>query len=274
MTVYRTIQIRNSITSNATTNTLPTLLPGELAFTQSGNSLFIGAPDGTSGNIRIAHQIVSNGTVVPGEPLVANSIGGNNHLTIANLDSIIINTDIINTNTLNVSNVSFNYATINNISSNSIVANIVNTHVINTSNLSVDLLNANGSYGTAGYVLTSAGISGNTYWALPQGTSYYITTQMYDYSTLGLGWMNLAPNQDPNTLGFIANAATIPFGSIWILAVNDGSVDPQPITIYSLNTRTTPMMWMSIDGSGPYDPDTNPNGQAYWFNITPPPSGG
>jgi hypothetical protein len=96
---------------------------------------------------------------------------------------------------------------------------------------------------------------------------------MYNYTAYGLGYMNVAPNQDPITIGFRTDVPAPPFGSIWILAVNDGLVDPAPITIYSPNTRTTPMLWMSIDGSGPYDAGTNPNGQAYWFNITPPPSG-
>ena len=101
---------------------------------------------------------------------------------------------------------------------------------------------------------------------------FYYSTTMYNYTAYGLGWMNVAPNQDPATLGFRTDVPAPPFGSIWILAVNDGLVDAAPITIYSPNTRTTPMLWMSIDGSGPFS-DLNPNGQAYWFNITPPPSG-
>jgi hypothetical protein len=95
---------------------------------------------------------------------------------------------------------------------------------------------------------------------------------MYDYTSFGLGWMNVAPNQNTATLGFRTDV-DIPFGSIWLMIVNDGTVDSLPITAYSPNNRQTPMMWISADGSGPYHPDTNPNGQAYWFNITPPPSG-
>lgn len=105
------------------------------------------------------------------------------------------------------------------------------------------------------------------------GANYYYSNTMYDYTAYGLGYMNVAPNQDPITLGFRTDVPSPPLGSIWILAVNDGLVDPAPITIYSPNTRTTPMLWMSFDGSGPYDAGTNPNGQAYWFNITPPPQG-
>lgn len=101
---------------------------------------------------------------------------------------------------------------------------------------------------------------------------FYYSTTMYNYTQYGLGYMNVAPNQNPTTLAFRTDVSAPPFGSIWILAVNDGLVDPAPITIYSPNTRTTPMLWMSIDGSGPFS-DANPNGQAYWFNITPPPSG-
>jgi hypothetical protein len=104
------------------------------------------------------------------------------------------------------------------------------------------------------------------------GPQYYYSTEMYDYTAYGLGWMNIAPNQNAATLGFRTDV-DIAFGSIWILVVNTGEVDSLPITVYSPNNRQTPMMWISVDGSGPYDPDTNPNGQAYWFNITPPPSG-
>ena len=104
------------------------------------------------------------------------------------------------------------------------------------------------------------------------GPQYYYSTTMYNYTEYGLGWSNIAPNQNAATLGFRSDV-DIPFGSIWLLAVNDGLVDPLPITVYSPNNRQTPMMWISCDGSGPYDPDTNPSGQAYWFNITPPPSG-
>jgi hypothetical protein len=106
----------------------------------------------------------------------------------------------------------------------------------------------------------------------PTGPQYYSSTDMYDYTVYELGWTNIAPNQNAATLGFRSDV-DIPLGSIWLLVVNDGLVDPLPITVYSPNNRQTPMMWISVDGSGPYDPDTNPNGQAYWFNITPPPSG-
>jgi hypothetical protein len=101
---------------------------------------------------------------------------------------------------------------------------------------------------------------------------YFTSNTLYNYTAYGLGWMNVAPNQNAATLEIKSNIK-IPFGSIWILAVNDGLVDPAPITVYSPNTRTTPMLWMSPDGTDAYNAGTNPNGQAYWFNITPPPSG-
>ena len=104
------------------------------------------------------------------------------------------------------------------------------------------------------------------------GGGYYYSTEMYDFSEYGLGWMNIAPNQNAETLGFRTDV-TIPFGSIFILQMNDGLVDELPITAYSPSNRATPMLWMSIDGTGPYDEVTNPNGQAFWFNITPPPPG-
>ncbi len=123
---------------------------------------------------------------------------------------------------------------------------------------------ANGSYGNLYDVLTSDGY-GNTKWK----ARYYYSTVMYDFTDYGMGYQTIAPNQDPVTLGFLANV-TIPHGSIWMLVTNDGLDDPAPITITSPNSKATPMMWVTIDGSGPYDPVNNPNGGDYWFNITPP----
>lgn len=123
---------------------------------------------------------------------------------------------------------------------------------------------ANGSYGNLFDTLTSDG-NGNTRWK----ARYYYSTVMYDFTDYGMGYQTIAPNQDPATLGFLANVS-IPHGSIWMLITNDGLADPSPITIYSPNSKATPMMWVTIDGSGPYDPVNNPNGGDYWFNITPP----
>lgn len=125
-------------------------------------------------------------------------------------------------------------------------------------------ISANGSYGNLFDSLTSDG-NGNTRWK----ARYYYSTVMYDFTDYGMGYQTIAPNQDPATLGFLANVS-IPHGSIWMLVTNDGLDDPSPITIYSPNSKATPMMWVTIDGSGPYDPVTNPNGGDYWFNITPP----
>jgi hypothetical protein len=249
--VSRPIQIKYSVT-NAT---VPTLIPGELAFTQAGNNFFIGAPDGSSGNIRIGHKL-HDGVLTANEALVANSTGGIDRLIVGEAKFYSINTNSITTNSIFTGSISVNQ--------------------MSTSNVSISKIVANSSTGTAGYVLTSAGPEGNVYWSeIIQGVveaPYYYTTQMYDYRSYGLGWMNLAPNQNAETLGF-RNDVTIPYGAVWILAINDGLDDPTPISIYSPHTRTTPMLWMTIDGSGPYDPNTNPNGQDYWFNITPPPSG-
>ena len=125
-------------------------------------------------------------------------------------------------------------------------------------------ISANSSYGNLFDTLTSDG-NGNTEWK----ARYYYTTTMYDFTDYGMGYMTIAPNQDPDTFGYLSNV-TIPHGSIWMLVTNDGLTDPAPITITSPNSKSTPMMWVTIDGSGPYDPVTNPNGGDYWFNITPP----
>jgi len=397
---YNIIQIKQSVTSN----TLPELAPGELAFTQAGNNLFIGSPDGVSGNIRIAHKLDgAGGVVIPGEAIVANSTGGvdviyatnvtANVISSNSINVSVVNTVIITANTVTVNNffsgnvtanqVTVNQVTVGNVVANSVTANQVTAGQVNTANIYVQYIIANNDPGTNGYILTSGGSTSNAYWAtLPtsytfgnslvntnstisvnaayintisansayylggaeaaayiqntdsrtlsgninftgansyfdgkttfnanlvlnagisvidstgsqgdagqvltsNGTgnvywaevnapaAFYYTNDMFDYTSFGIGWMNVAPNQNSATLGFRTDV-TIPLGSIWILAINDGLVDDPPITIYSPSTRTTPMLWMTIDGTGPYDEITNPEGQAYWFNITPPPSG-
>ena len=146
---------------------------------------------------------------------------------------------------------------------------------IGTATQYLQVANASALYTTKAYAAANSYVKtllANTNSYIATKPQYYYSTTMYNYTQYGLGYMNVAPNQNPATLGFRTDVPAPPFGSIWILAVNDGLVDTAPITIYSPNTRTTPMLWMSIDGSGPFS-DANPNGQAYWFNITPPPSG-
>jgi hypothetical protein len=65
------IQIKRS-TANAVVTGLSN---GELAFTQAGNVFFIGAPDGSSGSIRIGGQMVP-GTLTANQALVANATSG------------------------------------------------------------------------------------------------------------------------------------------------------------------------------------------------------
>jgi len=79
------IQIKRS----ATNAVIPTLQPGEMAFTQSGNTLYIGAPDGSSGNIRIGGK-ETPGTLTANQALVANSTSGINNVIAANIDVGII----------------------------------------------------------------------------------------------------------------------------------------------------------------------------------------
>jgi hypothetical protein len=78
--VANLLQIKRS-TANATVTGLQ---PGELAFTQAGNTLFIGAPDGTSGSIRVGGQMVP-GTLTANQALVANSTSGIDKVIVANL---------------------------------------------------------------------------------------------------------------------------------------------------------------------------------------------
>jgi hypothetical protein len=79
------IQIKRS-TANAVVTGLSN---GELAFTQAGNVFFIGAPDGTSGSIRIGGQMVP-GTLTANQALVANSTSGIDKIIVANLQPIYI----------------------------------------------------------------------------------------------------------------------------------------------------------------------------------------
>lgn len=74
------IQIKRS----ATNAVIPSLSNGELAFTQASNTLWIGAPDGTSGNIRVGGQMVP-GTLTANQALVANSISQIDKIMTANL---------------------------------------------------------------------------------------------------------------------------------------------------------------------------------------------
>jgi len=141
------------------------------------------------------------------------------------------------------------------------VGNLVNLNVAGNIVLG-NGISANGSFGNKFDVLSSTG-NGKTEWK----GHYFYTTTMYDFTEYGMGYMNMAPNQDPTTFGFIPGVE-IPYGSVWMLVTNDGS-DISP-TVTSPNSKSTPMMWTSLDGSGAYDPDTNPTGGDYWFNITPP----
>ena len=76
------IQIKRSSTTIANTSS-PTLANGEFAFTQNGNSLWIGLPDGTA-NMRVGGQMVP-GTLTANQALVANATSGIDKVIVANL---------------------------------------------------------------------------------------------------------------------------------------------------------------------------------------------
>jgi hypothetical protein len=136
------IQIKRS-TSNATVTGLSN---GELAFTQAGNTLFIGLPDG-SGVLRIGGAMVP-GTLTANQALVANSTSG--------IDNIIATS--ANITTLNSTNV---FATTVNASTISVGSSIV----ANSSRLTIGTdvgLQVNGTIGTAGQILYSNGST--PYW--------------------------------------------------------------------------------------------------------------
>jgi hypothetical protein len=73
------IQIKRSVANSVVTG----LSNGELAFTQASNTLYIGAPDGSSGSIPIGTKL-NYGTLTANSVLVANSTSGIDNIIVAN----------------------------------------------------------------------------------------------------------------------------------------------------------------------------------------------
>ena len=198
--------------------------------------------------------------------VASNVTASNNTVTINELGNLRANIFIGNlSGTANTANTATTAGTVTTNAQPNITSVGTLSNLSVSGNISVSKgISANGSYGNLYNVLTSDG-NGNTTWK----ARYFYSTVMYDFTNYGMGYQTIAPNQDPATLGFLSNVS-IPHGSVWMLVTNDGLTDPAPITIYSTNSKATPMMWVTIDGSGPYDPINNPGGGDYWFNITPP----
>ena len=198
--------------------------------------------------------------------VASNVTASNNTVTINELGNLRANIFIGNlSGTANTANTATTAGTVTTNAQPNITSVGTLSNLSVSGNISVSKgIAANGSYGNLYNVLTSDG-NGNTTWK----ARYFYSTVMYDFTNYGMGYQTIAPNQDPATLGFLSNVS-IPHGSVWMLVTNDGLTDPAPITIYSTNSKATPMMWVTIDGSGPYDPINNPSGGDYWFNITPP----
>ena len=198
--------------------------------------------------------------------VASNVTASNNTVTINELGNLRANIFIGNlSGTANTANTATTAGTVTTNAQPNITSVGTLSNLSVSGNISVSKgIAANGSYGNLYNVLTSDG-NGNTTWK----ARYFYSTVMYDFTDYGMGYQTIAPNQDPATLGFLSNVS-IPHGSVWMLVTNDGLTDPAPITIYSTNSKATPMMWVTIDGSGPYDPINNPGGGDYWFNITPP----
>jgi hypothetical protein len=87
--VANLIQIKRS----ATNAIVPSLSPGELAFTQVGNVFFVGAPDGTTGPIPIGGER-KPGFLTANQALVANNTSGINRVYVANLEVSFIKTNV------------------------------------------------------------------------------------------------------------------------------------------------------------------------------------
>jgi len=228
--------------------------------TQNSASSFTNGQSISVNNFVVSGALTANGSNgEPGEVLTSDGSVAYWSNDFANI-SYASNATNINTGTLSYSVIPSNI--VNTTAEFTFANTITFNGVVNVNNTLVDTA---GNTGAFGQYLTA--VANGVEWTAP----YYYTTEMYDYTAYGLGWSNIAPNQNASTLGFRTDVK-IPYGAVWMLVTNDGTVDSLPITIYSPSNRQTPMMWVTIDGSGTYDPDTNPNGSDYWFNVTPPPS--
>jgi hypothetical protein len=247
------------LTSNsAITGNAATAYSNSISYT---DGKILTANGAITGNAATAYS--NSVSYIDGKILTANgAITGNAATAYTNATNFASNASNISTGTLPYSVIPSNVV---NTTSSFTFSNTITFNGNVTVNNS--LKDSSGNSGSFGQYLSSDS-NHKPVWISP----YYYTTQMYDYTAYGLGWSNIAPNQNASSLGFRSDVQ-IPYGAIWMYVSNDGLVDSLPITITSPNNKQTPMMWITIDGSGPYDVSTNPNGTDYWFNITPPPAG-
>jgi hypothetical protein len=258
--------------TNAVSYTDGKILTANGAITGNAATAYSNSISYTDGKILTANSAITGNAATAysnsvsytdGKILTANSaITGNAATAYTNATNFASNASNISTGTLPYSVIPSNVV---NTTSSFTFSNTITFNGNVTVNNS--LKDSSGNSGSFGQYLSSDS-NHKPVWVSP----YYYTTQMYDYTAYGLGWSNIAPNQNASTLGFRSDVQ-IPYGSVWMYVSNDGLVDSLPITITSPNNKQTPMMWITIDGSGPYDVSTNPNGTDYWFNITPPPAG-
>jgi hypothetical protein len=258
--------------TNAVSYTDGKILTANGAITANAATAYSNSVSYTDGKILTANAAITGNAATAysnsisytdGKILTANSaITGNAATAYTNATNFASNASNISTGTLPYSVIPSNVV---NTTSSFTFSNTITFNGNVTVNNS--LKDSSGNSGSFGQYLSSDS-NHKPVWVSP----YYYTTQMYDYTAYGLGWSNIAPNQNASTLAFRSDVK-IPYGAIWMYVSNDGLVDSLPITITSPNNKQTPMMWITIDGSGPYDVSTNPNGTDYWFNITPPPAG-
>lgn len=138
------IQIKRS-TANAT---VPSLSAGELAYTANGDVLFIGHPDGVSGNIRIGGE-QTPGVLTANQAIVANSTSG--------VDSLI--TGSFTLNTYNITTVIDDDTFATGVSNTSIATSeSIKAYVDSVAGAGVSVLNdvsdVNAATPTEGHVLT------------------------------------------------------------------------------------------------------------------------
>jgi hypothetical protein len=242
-----------SVTSNATTayTNAVSYIDGKISTANSA----------ITGNAATAYSNAVS--YIDGKISTANSaITGNAATAYSNATNFASNASNISTGTLSYSVIPSNI--VNTTSAFTFSNNLIFNGNVTVNNSLKDYSGNSGSFGQ----YLSSGSNHKPVWVSP----FYYSTAMYDFTSYGLGWTNIAPNQNSSTLEFRTDVP-IPHGAIWMYIYNDGLIDSHPITIDSPHNIQTPMMWITIDGSGVYDAALNPDGKDYWFNITPPPAG-
>ena len=217
------IQIKRS-TANATVTGLAN---GELAFTQASNTLWIGAPDGTSGTIRIGGQMVP-GTLTANQALVANSTSGIDKVIVANasiLQTLYANGAFLEANSAYASqNVTGTYANSAYTQANTAILNASQAFI--KANSAYDSQNVTGTYANSAYASqNTTGIYANSAFAVANSAGLYANgafiqaNSAYSSQNVTGTYANNAYTQ-ANSAALYANGAFVQANASFIVANN------------------------------------------------------